>query len=132
VLAAFNGLGILDGHTRAWLPGKSSPLALSANQELVKPGTVPSDLPAAEIVVDQRIRQKLARQEPPLAAALRAMDQALDSHTYSTPAQSGVMQGFLNNLPVGISQVRFMHLWSDGEKEITLLISSSVSTAYNS
>ena len=59
-LAAFNGLGIQDGHTRARLPGRSGPLALAAHQGLVEPGPAPVDLPAAEILVNQRKGRKLS------------------------------------------------------------------------
>ena len=46
-------------------------------------------------------------------------------------AAARVGQNLLNNLPLEISQVRFVHLWSDEEKEVTWLISSCLPITYN-
>ena len=42
-----------------------------------------------------------------------------------------VGQNFLNNWPLEISQVRFVHPWSDEEKEVTWLISFGLPITYN-
>ena len=86
---------------------------MAAHQGLVEPGPKPVRLPAPEIVVDQWKRRKLARQEPPLAAALDQAKQRIDNQAQRILAAARVGQNFLNNLPLEISQVRFVQLWSD-------------------
>jgi len=131
-LPAVDGLGIQDGHARARLARGSGPLAVAAHQGLMEPGPAPVSLPAAEIIVDQRIGGKLARQEPPLAAALRPVEQRVDKQAQRGLAAARIGQDVLNNLPLEISQVRFVHLWSDEEKEETWLISFCLPITYNS
>ena len=98
-------------------------MAVAAHQGLIKLGPTPVGLPAPKIIVNQRERRKLARQEPPLATALGQLKQHIDSQAQRILAAARVVQNFLNNLPLEISKVRFVHLWSDEEKEETWLVS---------
>ena len=113
LLAAFDGLGIEHRHARTRLPRRGRALAVAAHQGLVEPRPAPVRLPAPKIVVDQWERRKLVRQEPPLATALGEVKQRIDNQAQRMLAAACVGQYFLNNLPLEISQVRFVHLWSD-------------------
>ena len=78
-LAAFDRLGIQHGHARARLPERGSPLPLAAHQGLIERRPAPVDLPATEILVDQRESRKLVQQQPPLKAALCQIEQRIDN-----------------------------------------------------
>lgn len=112
-LAAFYGLGIQSGHTQARLPGGVGHLALAAHLGLVERRPVPTGLPAAEIIVDQRKRWKLMRQYAPLVTILGKAEQRIAHQTHLILAAAYIGQYFLNNLLLEISQVRSVHLCSD-------------------
>ena len=68
-LAAFDRLGVGPDHAGRGLARRGGPLAVAANQRLVKLRPAPVGLPAPEIVVVQGVGGELAREQAPLAAA---------------------------------------------------------------
>ena len=112
-LTGFNGLGLQNGYAGAGLARGSRLLTLQPDEYFIKTYPLPSSLPAPEIIKADRVRWKVIRQQPPLAAALRQVEQRIQNQAQRVLAAAGSRQAFFDNLPLGVGQVGFVHLWSD-------------------
>src|SRR5271155_479893 len=115
-LAALDGLGVDTGGTGRFL---ATGFLADASPQCVQdrlPGAV--TLPAFEVIVGRASRAEVVRQVVPLAARAALVEQGVDDLAEidlpRSPAGLGGRQDGLNQVPLGVRQVRgigFAHGW---------------------